>query len=131
MFSLALVVIAASVLSVLILGLVVPIWSLVDCAISKSDTAHKVLWIVAIILTGGVAAIAYALISRSSALKRTTAISLLTIPAMAAIVIFSGMTMPVHPRSMVREFSKSPLSLSAATKSAARTSPHGVAGAKG
>ncbi|HEX4684973.1 MAG TPA: PLDc N-terminal domain-containing protein [Gemmatimonadaceae bacterium] len=116
MFSLALVVIAAGVLSVLVLGFVVPIWAVVDCAISKSDTARKILWIVAIIVTGGLAAIAYAFVSRSSALKRTTAVSLLAFPAMVVIFIVSGMTLPVHPRSVVRELSKSPLSLATGTR---------------
>jgi hypothetical protein len=116
MLNLALVVLAAGVLSALVLSLVVPIWALVDCAISKSETARKILWIVAMIVTGGLASIVYAFVSRNSALKRTTGVSLLAFPTLIVIFIVSGMTLPVHPRAVVRRLSASPLSLATTAK---------------
>ncbi|HXT17573.1 MAG TPA: hypothetical protein VN706_18165 [Gemmatimonadaceae bacterium] len=52
MFILVLVVVAAGLLSAIALGFVVPIWAVVDCATTVEQTARKVLWIVAIVVTG-------------------------------------------------------------------------------
>ncbi len=65
-------------------GAVVPIWSIIDCAISKRSNGSKVAWIIALLIFFGIPSLVYGFFAQSKALR------VLTIAAVALGVVLTA-----------------------------------------